>query len=138
MSAAISTGYCSSPSPTVSCVSDLALNCVMRLSQPTGVTQVSIQASSACAGTEDCTMMVDAFGSMPAARNSAAISSIFGLQFGGVLVDRDGVQVDDAVDALVVVLDPHPVLQRTQIVADVQIAGRLDAGEDSCFHAKRG
>src|ERR1017187_1964673 len=57
MSAAISTGYCSSPSPTDSCLADLPLYCIIRSSQPTGVTQVSIQASSACAGTADCTMM---------------------------------------------------------------------------------
>ena len=68
MSAAISTGYCNSPSPTDSCLADLALYCVMRSSQPTGVTQVSIQANSAWAGTADCTMMEEVFGSMPAAR----------------------------------------------------------------------
>ena len=54
----------------------------------------------------------------------------------GVLVNRDGVQVDDAENALVIVLDAHPVLERAQIISDVQIAGRLHAGEDSCFHGK--
>ena len=57
-----------------------------------------------------------------------------GAQLGGLLVDRDGVQIDDAEDALVVVLDAHPILERAQVIADVQISGRLHAGEDSCFH----
>ncbi len=60
----------------------------------------------------------------------------FGAQLGGVLVERDGVQVDDAEDALVIVLDAHPVLERAQVVSDVQISGRLHAGKDSCFHGK--
>src|SRR5260370_1406560 len=51
--------------------------CVIRASHPTGVTQVSIQASSACAGTADCTITLDCLGSMPAARYNAAISTIF-------------------------------------------------------------
>ena len=55
-----------------------------------------------------------------------------------VLVDGDGVQVHDAVDALVVVLQPDPVLEGAQVIPDVQIAGRLDTGEDSWFHARGG
>jgi hypothetical protein len=43
------------------------------------------------------------------------------------------VQVDDAENALVIVLDAHPVLERAQVISDVQISGRLHAGEDSCF-----
>ena len=61
-----------------------------------------------------------------------------GAQLGGILVDRDGVQIDDAENTLVVVLDIHPVLERAQIVADVQIAGRLDAGKNACFHVSGG
>ena len=57
-----------------------------------------------------------------------------GAQLGGVLVEGDGVQVHDAEDALVIVLNAHLVLERAQIIPDVQIAGRLHAGEDSCFH----
>ena len=59
-----------------------------------------------------------------------------GAQLGGVLVERDGVQVDDAEDALVVVLDAHPILERSQVISDVKISGRLHAGEDSCFHGR--
>ncbi len=59
-----------------------------------------------------------------------------GAQLGRLLINRDGVQIDDAEDALVVVLDLDPVLQRAQIISDVQIAGRLNAGEDACFHVE--
>ena len=58
----------------------------------------------------------------------------FGAQFGGVLVHGDGVQVHDAENALVVVLDADPVLQRAEIISDVQVSGGLHSGEDSCFH----
>ena len=57
-------------------------------------------------------------------------------QFFRLLVHRNRVHVDDAVDALVIVLDCDPVFQCAQIISDVKIAGWLDAGEDSCFHAK--
>src|SRR5208282_5898176 len=60
----------------------------------------------------------------------------FGAKLSGRLVERDRVQVDDAENALVVVLDSYPVLERPQIVSDVQIPGRLHAGKDSCFHGK--
>jgi hypothetical protein len=62
--------------------------------------------------------------------------AILARSFAGLLVDRDGVQIDDAEDALVIVLDAHPVLEGAQVVADVQISGWLHAGEDSCFHGK--
>ena len=57
-----------------------------------------------------------------------------GSQLGRLLIDRDGVQIHDAEDALVVALDLDPVLQRPKIVPNVQIAGRLNAGKDACFH----
>src|SRR6185437_1082739 len=59
-----------------------------------------------------------------------------GPQNGGLLKNGDGVQVDDAEDALVIVLNPDPILEGAQLVADVQIAGRLHPGEDSCFHGR--
>ena len=95
----------------------------MRSSQPTGVTQVSIQASSACAGTADCTITLECFGSMPAARKSRRSPRILARSSAGSWWHGDGVQIDDAEDALVVVLDLHPVLERAQIISDVQIAG---------------
>src|SRR3954469_376941 len=43
-------------------------------------------------------------------------------------------QIDHAEDALVLLLHPHPVPDGTQIVAEMQGVGRLDAGEDAAFH----
>ena len=60
----------------------------------------------------------------------------FGAQFGGVLVGGDGVQVHDAENALVIVLNAHPVLERAEVISDVKISGGLHAGEDSCFHGR--
>jgi hypothetical protein len=48
-------------------------------------------------------------------------------QFLGVLPNGDGVQVDDAKDTLVVVLQAHPVADRSEIVAEVKIACGLNA-----------
>src|SRR6266571_769398 len=45
-------------------------------------------------------------------------------------------QIDNAENAFVIALDAHPVFERSQVVADVQISGRLHAGKDSCFHGK--
>ena len=80
----------------VSCASALALNCVMRSSQPTGVTQVSIQASSAWAGTEDCTMTEELVGIDAGGEKQAGRLLDFRAQFRGRLVRGDGVQIDDA------------------------------------------
>jgi hypothetical protein len=69
------------------------------------------------------------------------------LHFGGLAVAgivRDRVHIDHAVDAIHLVLHAHPVLERAQIVAEVQRIGRLHSGEyewlvlrrlahDSCF-----
>src|SRR5262249_26702750 len=41
-------------------------------------------------------------------------------------------------NTLVIVLNPHPVFERSQVVADVQIPGRLHARKDSCFHDRGG
>jgi hypothetical protein len=59
-----------------------------------------------------------------------------GPQLGRVLRDRDGVQVDDAVDGVVVVLFLDPAPHRTQVVAEVDLAGGLDAGEHT-GHGRR-
>ena len=59
-----------------------------------------------------------------------------GAQLGGVLVEGDRVQVYDTENGFVVGLDAHPVLQRAQIIADVQVARGLHPGEDSWFHAR--
>ena len=49
------------------------------------------------------------------------------LQFRRRLIDSNGVQIDDSEDALIVVLYANPALQRSEIVADVQISGGLNA-----------
>jgi hypothetical protein len=41
------------------------------------------------------------------------------------------VQVDDAENALEVVLQLNPVPNGSQIIAEMQIAGRLDAGKNT-------
>ena len=48
---------------------------------------------------------------------------------GGVIRLRDGMQVDDAEQAFVLGLQPYPVLHGAEVVADVQLAGGLDAAE---------
>ena len=113
---------------SVSCACDLALYCVIRSSQPTGVTQVSIQASSACSATDDCTTSEECLGSMPMRQQHPGQLLNLGAQLLGILINRDRMQVDDAVDAIVVILDLDPVLQRPQIISDVRAAGRLNAG----------
>ena len=44
---------------------------------------------------------------------------------------RQRVVVDDAVDRLVLVLQPHVVADRAELVPEVDHARRLDAGEDA-------
>ena len=55
-------------------------------------------------------------------------------QFLRILIHRDRVQIHDAEDTFVVVLDPDPVRQGAEIVADMQIAGRLYARQNAGFH----
>ena len=50
-------------------------------------------------------------------------------QLGRVLPDRDGVQVDDAIDAVVGLLQLDELHDRAEIVAEMQVAGRLHAGK---------
>src|SRR5262249_21309096 len=50
---------------------------------------------------------------------------------------RHPVEVDDAVDGVVLVLLGDPLPHRTEIVAQVHLAGGLDAGEDS-GHGEQG
>src|ERR1700731_553497 len=61
-----------------------------------------------------------------------------GPQFLWLLVNRDGVEIHDTVDTVVVILDLGPVLQRAKIISDMRAAGGLDAGENSCFHLDSG
>ena len=62
------------------------------------------------------------------------------------VVRRQRVPVGDEEEALVVVLQADPVLQRAVVVAEVHRAGRAHAGEDAaargrrlaCAHGRRG
>ena len=54
-----------------------------------------------------------------------------GAQLGRVLPHRDRMQVHDAEDAVMVALQAHPVADGAQVIAQMQIAGRLNAGEDA-------
>ena len=71
-------------------------------------------------------------GSSPAPNSCAAATPGPAPQLGRVLRDRDRVQVDDAVDGVVGVLQRNPLTQRAQVVAEVERVGRgLDTGEDA-------
>src|SRR5437762_8044032 len=52
-------------------------------------------------------------------------------QLVGVLRLGQRVQVDNAKDAVVIVLQRDPIADRAEIIAEMQIAGRLDAGKNS-------
>ena len=43
----------------------------------------------------------------------------------------DGVEIHHAEEALIVLLHPDPIADRTEIVAEMEISGRLDAGQDA-------
>jgi hypothetical protein len=45
-------------------------------------------------------------------------------------VSDDGVVVDDTEDRLELMLQLRPILDRAEVVADVQLSGRLDSTED--------
>ena len=70
-------------------------------------------------------------GSSPAAIRIAAVSYTRSRSTAGSYVDRDRVQVDDAVDRRVRAVLALDVLQdRADVVAEMLAPGRLDAGED--------
>ena len=56
-----------------------------------------------------------------------------------ILPGGDRVHVDHAIDALMRVLQPDPVQHRPEIIAEMEIAGRLHAGKDAGgrFHGRR-
>ena len=59
--------------------------------------------------------------------------SMRGAQLGRLVLDRDGVRVDDAEDELLLLLGDlrRPRAHGAQPVADVELAAGLDAGEDA-------
>ena len=102
----------------------------MRSSSPRGVTDPRAQASSVCSGTCDWTNSAARSGSMPAASRPTAISKVRVGQLPRLVGLRDRVQVHDAEDAIVVGLQGHPVPDRAEVVADMQLARGLDSRED--------
>jgi hypothetical protein len=86
----------------------------------------------------DCTITEECFGIDAAGEEERGDLIDLGAQFGRVLVDRDGVQIDDAEDRLIVILEVDPVLERAEVIADVEVAGRLDAAENTWFHSVKG
>ena len=48
---------------------------------------------------------------------------------------RQGVEIRQEEQALALVLHRHPLLDRAEVVAEVEVAGRLDAGDDSHVHS---
>ncbi len=60
-----------------------------------------------------------------------------GAQLFRVLRQGQGVQIDDAEDAVVVVLQRHPVADRAEIIAEVQIAGGLHARKNAVHDLRR-
>ena len=103
----------------------------MRLSQPIRATHMKIQVSRTCACTADCAKTMWFFGSSPQASRAATSSRVCAVSARRVVRLGDGVQVDRAPDALMVVLQRDPVADRAEIVAEMRYAGRLDAGKDS-------
>ena len=53
------------------------------------------------------------------------------MQCGGIMRQGDGVQVDDAEIVLLLVLPLDPALDRAEIVAEMQVAGGLNAAQDA-------
>ena len=53
-------------------------------------------------------------------------------QAGGVVGQRDRVEIDDAVEGVVAVLGVDPLADGTEVVAEMHLAGGLDAREDPC------
>ncbi len=59
-------------------------------------------------------------------------------QLGRLLPYRDGVQIDHAIDAVVAVLQLDEALDGAEIIAEMQIAGRLHAGKHQFFEGHDG
>ena len=94
----------------------------MRRSSPIVAVHSSSHASRGCSGTWLCTKIVQADGSRPAASRLTAASSVLDRRTAGLDLQREGVQVDDAVERVVLALVGHPAAQCPEVVAQVQVA----------------
>ena len=52
-----------------------------------------------------------------------------GFKFFGVLPNGDRMQIDYAVDALVIILQTHEISDRTKVIAEMKVPARLHARE---------
>ena len=87
----------------------------------------SSSASSACSGTRDWMKIVARVGLMPAASQSTNISqTLSAIDLRAVEMRGERVPVGGEVQAFVLLLQLHPVLERAVVVADVH-AGRSGA-----------
>ena len=114
---------CSSPTGTLSSRCDLSLNCVIRSSSPSGVTEFSSHWSSVCSGTCDCTksdgaLRIDAAGEQADRHLARALRRARRARTSPVMACRSTTQMH----GLVAVLELDPVLHRPEPVADVQLA----------------
>ena len=102
----------------------------MRLSQPIRAVPLRIQHSSEWAGTALCAKMIDLAGSIPLAISAAAISRTLDRALGRIHIFRQRVEVGEEVQALGLILHPHPAQDRAEQIAEMEAAGRLDARND--------
>ena len=108
---------------------DLSLNWVIRLASPKPVRQPSIQASSACSGTWLCTNTVHA-GIKARSEQLRGRDPGPAAQQRRVLRHRDRMQVNDAIERVVGVLQRHPLADRAKVVSEMKgVSRRLDAGQ---------
>ena len=106
------------------------MNWVIRSSQPTGVMQFSSQHPSAWTFTWLWMNSVQRSGLSPVARSIAATERVLRRSMFGILGHRDGVQIDNAEEVLLLVLPLGPALHRAQVIAEVKLARRLYAAEN--------
>ena len=107
--------------PRLPARADLSLNWVIRLASPKPVRHSNTQDSWACSGTWLCMNSThrpgsEAGGEQLRHRRPAAFAQLIPSR----RIERYRVQVNDAVERLVGVLQRHPLAQRAEIVPEVE------------------
>src|SRR6185312_2624606 len=82
---------------------------------------------------DDATLGIDAGGDIRRRDLARRLAQLV-----GILRLGQRVQIDDTEDAVVIVLQRDPVADRAEIITEMQIAGRLDAGKNSVHGASAG
>ncbi len=116
----------------------LSFHWVMRLSQPMRAVPWRIQAQLGMGGDralreEDRLRRIDAAGD----QRRGHFADV-GAQLRRVDVDGQRVEVGEEEQAFRLVLHPHPAQDRAEQIAEVKVAGRLDAGNDAHRHRSAG